>query len=302
MNIFVAGASGAIGRPLINELIRRGHTVIGMTRTEKGARYLTDLGAKVAQIDVFDLAAVTKTFQDHKIEVVIDELTSLPAHQKDMPSYAAGDRKVRLEGGAVLYRAAQATGVKRYIQQLSGFFVEPGHGLADETAGMAIHATPGVAAGAQTYADLETRMTQPGKLEGVGLRYGFFYGPGTWYNPDGTAADMVRQQQVPIIGDGEGVWSWIHIDDAAIATADALTIPPGVYHIVDDEPLPVSRWLPAFAKYIGAPVPMHVTVEQALATAGEDAVYYGTKLRGTSNTKAKQTFGFKPRPHEWLTQ
>ena len=107
--------------------------------------------------------------------------------------------------------------------------------------------------------------------------------------------------EIPVIGEGEGVWSWVHIDDAAVATADALTVPPGVYHIVDDDPSPVSAWLPAFARAVGAPPPPRVTVEQALATAGEDAVYYGTKLRGASNAKAKRVFGFRPRRLEWLT-
>jgi nucleoside-diphosphate-sugar epimerase len=106
---------------------------------------------------------------------------------------------------------------------------------------------------------------------------------------------------VPVVGDGGGVWSWVHIDVAALATADALMAPPGVYHVVDDDPSPVSVWLPAFARAVGAPPPPRLTVEQALATAGEDAVYYGTRLRGASNAKAKRAFGFRPRRLEWLT-
>jgi nucleoside-diphosphate-sugar epimerase len=132
------------------------------------------------------------------------------------------------------------------------------------------------------------------------LRYGFFYGPNTWYNPDGAVADQVRQQQVPIIGKGEGVYSWIHIDDASHATVAALTGPPGKYNIVDDDPSPLHVWLPAFARFVGAPPPPQVTEEQALAAAGEDAIYYQTKLRGASNAKAKQMLGFRPRRLEWL--
>lgn len=138
-------------------------------------------------------------------------------------------------------------------------------------------------------------------MEGVVLRYGFFYGPGTWYHPEGAAADQVRRREVPIIGDGGAVWSWVHIDDAARATIDALTAPPGVYHVVDDDPSPVSAWLPAFARAVGAPPPPTVSEPEARATFGEDAAYYGTRLRGASNAKAKRTFGFAPRRLEWLT-
>jgi nucleoside-diphosphate-sugar epimerase len=137
-------------------------------------------------------------------------------------------------------------------------------------------------------------------MEGVALRYGFFYGPNTWFNPDGASADQVRKQDVPIIGRGEGVWSWIHIDDAAGATVAALTAPAGIYNVVDSDPSPAAIWLPAFARFVGAPPPPHVTEEQALATAGEDAIYYQTRLRGASNKKARETLNFKPRRLEWL--
>jgi 2-alkyl-3-oxoalkanoate reductase len=300
MRIFVAGASGAIGQPLIAELVRRGHEVTGMTHSEAGARNLADMGAAVARVSVFDVAAVEQALRDARAEVVIDELTSLPKDPSEMAASAPGDRRLRIEGGGNLHRAARANGVRRYIQQASGFFLEPGSGLADETAGMAIGASPGVAASARTYAELEARVLNAGDMEGVALRYGFFYGPGTWYHPDGASADQVRRQEVSVIGNGEGVWSWVHIEDAAIATVEALTAPPGVYHVVDDDPSPVAAWLPAFARFVGAPAPPRVTVEEALAAAGEDAVYYGTKLRGASNEKAKRTFGFRPRRLEWL--
>jgi nucleoside-diphosphate-sugar epimerase len=137
-------------------------------------------------------------------------------------------------------------------------------------------------------------------MEGVALRYGFFYGPNTWYHPDGGAADQVRKQQFPLVGKGQGVWSWVHIDDAALATVAALDCEPGVYHVVDDNPSPVSVWLPAFVKSVGAPAPAQVTEEQARQVAGEDAVYYQTRLRGALNAKAKQVLGFRPRKLEWL--
>jgi nucleoside-diphosphate-sugar epimerase len=300
MNVFVAGASGAIGRPLIAELIRQGHTVTGMTRSAAGAQNLAALGAAVADVDAFDAVAVERALRQSQAEIVIDELTSLPKDPSQMAAAAAGDRKLRLEGGGNLHRAARAVGVRRYLQQSTGFFLRAGDGLADETEGLAIDASRSVAAAARTYTELEARVLNAAPMEGVALRYGFFYGPGTWYCPEGAVGDQVRRQEVPIVGHGEGVWSWIHIDDAAHATVAALTAPAGIYHIVDDQPSSVSVWLPKFADFVGAPPPKRVTVEQALQAAGEDAVYYGTKLRGASNEKAKSAFGFRPRPLEWL--
>jgi 2-alkyl-3-oxoalkanoate reductase len=300
MRIFVAGASGAIGQPLIAELVRRGHEVTGMTRSEAGARNLADIGATVARVSAFDAAAVEQALRDARAEVVIDELTSLPKDPSEMAAAAPGNRNLLIEGGGNLHRAAMACGVRRYIQQASGFFLERGSGLADESAGLAVNASPRVAANARAYAELEARVLNPGEMEGVALRYGFFYGPGTWYHPDGASADQVRRQAIPIIGDGGGVWSWIQIEDAAVATADVLTAPPGVYNVVDDDPSPVAVWLPAFARFVGAPPPPRITEEQARASVGEDIVYYGTKLRGASNQKAKKTFGFEPRRLEWL--
>lgn len=300
MRVFVAGASGAIGQPLINELIRRGHEVTAMTRSDSGARRLESLGAAVAQVDALDAAAVEQSLRDSRPEVVIDELTSLPKDPSEMAAAAPADRKLRIEGGGNLLRAARALGVSRYIQQSSAFFLEPGEALADESAGLAVDASPRIAASARAYVELESRVLNAGDMEGVALRYGFFYGPGTWYNPDGAWADKVRKQELPIIGDGRAVWSWIHIDDAAIATVETISAPPGIYHIVDDDPLPVAVWLPAFARFVGAPPPPQITEEQARSAAGEDAVYYYTKLRGASNEKAKKTFRFKPRRLEWI--
>jgi nucleoside-diphosphate-sugar epimerase len=271
-----------------------------MTRSEAGARRLRDLGASVAQISAFDGPAVEQALRRSQVEVVVDELTALPKHPSEMAAAAPGDRKLRLEGGGNLYRAAQANGVRRYIQQASGFFLKPGSGLADESEGLAVDASPGVAASARTYAELETRVLSSGGMEGVALRYGFFYGPGTWYSPEGAAADQARRQELPIIGRGEGVWSWVHIEDAALATVTALTAPAGVYNVVDDDPSPVSLWLPAFARWVGAPPPPQITEQDALQTVGADAVYYGTKLRGASNEKAKRLFDFRPRRLQWL--
>jgi nucleoside-diphosphate-sugar epimerase len=301
MNVFVAEASGAIGRPLVAELVRRGHAVTGMTRSDAGATALAGLGAAVARVGAFDVPGLEQALRESKAEVVVDELTALPKSPADMAAAEEGDRRLRLEGGGNLLSAARRCGTRRYVQQASGFFLRPGPGLGDESEGLAVDARPRVAASARTYAELETRLLAAGDIEAVTLRYGFFYGPGTWYHPEGASADQVRRGEVPVVGDGGGVWSWVHIDDAAVATADALAVPPGVYHVVDDDPSPVSVWLPAFARAVGAPPPPRVTVEQALAAADEDAVYYGTRLRGASNARAKRVFGFRPRRLEWLT-
>jgi nucleoside-diphosphate-sugar epimerase len=300
MKIFIAGASGAIGQPLIAELVRRGHTVTGMTRSESGAANIRSLGAAVAMVSAFDAADVERVLRESAAEVVIDELTSLPKSPADMASAASGDRQLRLEGGGNLHRAALASGVRRYIQQASGFFLKASGEFATESDGLAVDASPGVAASARTYTELEARVLSLGAMEGLALRYGFFYGPKTWYNPDGAVADQARRREVPIIGEGQGVWSWVHIDDAALATVAALTAPAGVYNIVDDDPLPVARWLPEFARWVGAEPPPRLTEAEALNVGGEDAVYYGTKLHGASNAKAKRTFGFRPRRLEWL--
>ncbi len=174
-----------------------------------------------------------------------------------------------------------------------------GTGLADESVGMAIDASPGVAFSARSYAELEARLAAA-SIEGVALRYGFFYGPGTWYCPEGAGADQARAGQLAVIGQGEAVWSWIHIDDAAAATVAALSAPPGVYNILDDDPVPAHVWIPAFARNVGAPPPTTITIDQARQTLGEDAIYYGTCLRGASNAKAKNTLAFRPRRLEWL--
>jgi nucleoside-diphosphate-sugar epimerase len=172
--------------------------------------------------------------------------------------------------------------------------------LADEDTPLAFDASPAVAADARVIAELEQRLLGSPNLEAMALRYGFFYGPGTWFNPDGDVAQQVRQQQFPIVGNGAGTWSWLHIEDAARATvAAAEQGEPGVYLIANDQPLPVRQWLPAFARWLDAPPPPQVSVEQALKFSGPDAVYYGTQMRGVSNAKAKRELNFRPRPLEW---
>jgi nucleoside-diphosphate-sugar epimerase len=243
-------------------------------------------------------AAVAKVRPD----VIINELTSLPKHYTptDMKAASERDARVRLEGNKNLIAAAQQTGVRRFLVQSTGFFYAPGKGLADEGERFAYGASPAVAAGSQRYAELEDMTLGRTEFEAVALRYGFFYGPGTWFMSDGDMGEQVRQRQVPIIGYGEGVSSWVHIEDAADATVRALDCAPGPYNIVDDNPSKQRVWLTAFARYCGALAPPHVSEQQALQAAGPDAVYYATRLRGASNAKAKRELGFRPRPLHWL--
>ena len=301
MRVFVAGASGAIGEPLIVELLNKGHSVVGMTTSESQAKKLESQGAKAVIANAFDAAAVEAALRQAKAEAVIDELTRLPSEQSDMPKYAAGDRRLRIEGGGNLIRAAIASGVQRYVQQSSGFFLKAAPGtLADESSPLDVNASPGVAASARTYTELEARLFSSDAIEGVALRYGFFYGPKTWYYPGGAAANMVARQQNPLVGKGEGISSFVHINDAAVATVAALTAEPGVYNLVDDDPSPQAVWLPAFAKFVGASEPPHMSEEEVRSMAGEDMVYYATKLSGASNAKAKRVLGWTPRRLDWL--
>ena len=301
MRVFVAGASGAIGEPLVAELLRKGHSVVGMTASEARARNLKSQGAEAVIVDAFNAAEVETALRQAKVEAVIDELTSLPKEQSDMPKYAPGDRRLRIEGGGNLFRAAIACGVRRYLQQSSGFFLKAAEGtLADEGGPLDINASPRVAPSARTYTELEARLFSSNAIEGVALRYGFFYGPKTWYYPGGSAANMVMRQQNPVVGKGEGVSSFVHINDAAVATVAALTADPGVYNLVDDDPSPQAVWLPAFARFLGAPEPPRMSEAEVIAIAWEDAVYYATRLSGASNAKAKRVLEWKPRRLEWL--
>ena len=303
MKIFIAGATGAIGRPLISQLLKAGHEVVGMTSSDHGLALLEDNGAEGVLANALDSDAVRSALESTRPEVVIDELTSLPKHytREEMAAATPRDRTLRLEGGRNVYEAAKACGVRRYIVQSTGFFYGPGEGLAREEDSLAIDASPAVSASVQTYIAIERRVLAHSDMEGVALRYGFFYGPGTWFTKNGDVAQQVRERQYPIVASGQGVWSWVHIEDAAAATVVAIEREPGVYNIVDDDPSPMAVWLTAFAAYLGAPAPPRVREEEALATAGTDAVYYATRLRGASNAKAKKAFGFAPRKLEWLS-
>ncbi len=277
--------------------------MVALTRSSEKARALAEQGIEPAIADIFDADAVEAVVNRARPEVVIEQLTSLPSTytRESLTAASAFNTRLRLEGGANVLAAAQAAGVRRYLRQSIAFRAVPGPGLADEKTPLAFAASPGVAADARILSELEHSLLGNTNIEGIALRYGFFYGPGTWFNPDGDAAQQVRQQQFPIIGNGEGVWSWLHIGDAAIATVAAAEHGnPGIYLIADDQPLAAREWLPAFARWLNAPPPPQISLEEARKARGEDAVYYGTQMRGVSNAKAKRELGFRPRPLEWL--
>jgi 2-alkyl-3-oxoalkanoate reductase len=302
MRIFLAGATGAIGRPLIARLLARGHRVVGMTSSVRGLAILRENGADGLVADALDTQAVRAAIEKARPDVVIEELTSLPKHYtpEEMRAAAERDRQVRLEGGHNLHTAARECDARRYIVQSTGFFYAPGPGLATEEDSLAANASPAVSASVRTYMQVEDRVLGAKDLDGVALRYGFFYGPGTWFTEDGDIAGQVRERKYPLTGSGQGVWSWIHIEDAADATAAALECAPGIYNIVDDDPSELSVWLPAFAAAVGAPEPPHISEEEALRNSGPDFVYYATSLRGASNARARRELGFAPRQLEWL--
>ena len=304
MRVFVAGGTGAIGRPLIARLLANGHAVAALTRSKEKAQALADQGIEPAVADVFDAAAVQKAVSRVQPEVVIEQLTALPRTYTRESLAAAGalNNRLRLEGAANVLAAAQSAGVRRYLRQSVAFWAAPGPGLADEETPLAFDGSPAVAADARLVTEIEQRLLTSPSIEGIALRYGFFYGPGTWFHLDGDVARQVRAQQFPIIGDGQGVASWLHIEDAASATvAAAEQGNRGVYLIADDQPLSRREWLPAFAKWVNAPPPPRVSVDDTLKMeGGADAIFYGTQMRGVTNAKAKRELNFQPRPLDWL--
>ena len=302
MRILISGASGAIGRPLVRRLRENRHQVFALARSPDSAAAVKEIGAEPVIADALDAASVKAAIGRIRPDAVINELTSLPRHYTpaEMKTAAERDRKVRVEGNINLLAALRDAGVRRYLLQSSGFWYAPGAGLADESVPFIASASPGVEASARTYRDLEARAAATPGIELVALRYGFFYGPGTWYTREGDIGDQVRQQQASIIGEGQGVYSFVHIDDAAGATAAALECPPGAYNIVDGNPSPQHVWLTGFARAAGAPAPPRISEEEALRALGADAVYYATRLRGASNEKARRELEFRPRPLEWI--
>lgn len=300
MKILLAGATGAIGLPLTRVLHSLGHEVWGMTRQGNGADRLRETGANALCVDAMDRDAVFAAVRDISPDVIIDQLTLLPADPADIIRSIPADTELHRMGGTNLLEAAAACGVSRYILQSRGFYLDtPVGGLAGEDASLRVNAPGVIGESCQVLSDYEKAVTTQSGISGTVLRYGFFYGPGTWYRPGGAVAEQALRGESAIFGEGNAVWSFVHIDDAVAATVAALKAEPGIYNVVDNDPLPVTVWLPAFARWVGAPDPARLSREDALALAGEEGLYYHTALTGASNQKAKEKLGFSPRPLLW---
>jgi 2-alkyl-3-oxoalkanoate reductase len=304
MRVFLAGASGAIGRPLVPRLLAAGHEVTGMTRSEVHAERIRAAGARAAVVDCFDREALRAAVSEAGAEVVLHELTALPEriNFRDKQLYSATNR-VRGEGTRNLMEAARAAGARRFICQSIAFLYEPTGGFVktEEDATMKDAPAP-FGEGIRILKQMERSVTSAEDLEGLVLRYGFFYGPGTHYAADGAYATDVRRRRLPIVGEGTGVTSFIHVDDAADATVAAVSRgAPGVYNITDDEPAPMREWVPVYAAAAGAKPPRRVPVWLARLVAGRPVAAFALDLRGASNEKAKRELGWQPAHPSWRT-
>jgi nucleoside-diphosphate-sugar epimerase len=302
MRVFVAGASGAIGRPLVAKLIAAGHEVTGMTRSEARAEEIRAAGGDAAVVDVFDANALEAAMSESAPEVVIHELTALPERmnfrKKDLYT---GTNRVRTEGSRNLIRGARAAGAGRFLSQSIAFAYRPEGGpVKSEDDPLLDDAPPPFSSGVDALHEMEELVLGTEGIEGLVLRYGFFYGPGTHYGADGTIVQDVRRRRLPIVGDGTGVFSFIHVDDAADATTAAVERgSPGIYNIVDDEPAPMREWVPALAAAAGAKPPRRVPAWLARLVAGRQAADFAVELRGASNEKAKRDLGWQPAHPSW---
>ena len=303
MKVFVAGASGAIGRPLVRQLLAAGHEVTGMTRREEKAQAIRAAGAKAVVCDVFDAATLEGAVREAAPEVVVHELTALPPRldpkAKDDP--LAPTNRLRVEGTRNLIAAAKAAGARRLIaESVAFFYVAEGDLVKGEDAPVFAQAAGPFGEAGRALADLERQVTGAEGLEGIVLRYGWFYGPGTYYDRDGSQTEDFHKRRMPIVGKGTGMFSFIHVEDAASATVAAVERgDPGVYNVVDDEPAPLSEWAPVFARAVGAKKPRRVPVWLARLVAGSAAVEMTTEQRGASNAKAKRELGWQPRYQSW---
>jgi nucleoside-diphosphate-sugar epimerase len=300
MRVFVAGASGVIGRPLLAQLVGAGHEVTGTTRREDRAEGIRAAGARPAVLDVFDAAALEEAARAAAPDVVVHALTALPRRFNPRKNYLEATNRIRTEGTRNLLAAARAAGAKRVVAESVAFLYAPeGDAVKDEAAPINVDAPGHFGEAMRALADLERQVSEAEGVEGVVLRYGWLYGPGTHFDRDGAQAEDARRRRLPIVGKGEGVFSFLHVEDAATATLAALEGEAGVYNVVDDEPAPMREWVPVFAELLGARPPRRVPARLARLVAGSAAVTTATQLRGASNAKAKRELAWEPRYRSW---
>ncbi len=299
MRIFFAGATGAIGRVLLPRLLAAGHSVTAMTRSKERATELRSKGAEPVVCDALDPVSMTAAIRQSRPEAVLHQLTALPKRidPRHVDEALAETNRLRIEATRNLAASVAEVGARRFIVQSIAFAYAPGGGLKNEDDPLYRDAPKSFRRMIEAVGRLETTAQEVG---GVVLRYGYFYGPATYYAPDGAAAEDVRRRRFPILGDGDGVFSFVHLDDAAEATMAALDRgEPGVYNIVDDEPAPVREWLPFYAEQLGAKRPYRVPRWLGRLGGGPYAVYLLCDQRGASNAKAKRELGWSPRLRSW---
>jgi nucleoside-diphosphate-sugar epimerase len=306
MRIFVAGATGAVGRHLVPALIAAGHTVAGLTRNPAKAEMIRQMGAEPLVADVFDRSALNAALRSFSPDVVIHEMTGLGGvtdYGHFDRSFAATNR-LRTEGTDLLLAAAREARTRRFIaQSFCGWtFARDGGPIKSESDAFDPDPPAEFRRTLEAIRYLERTVTGASDLEGVVLRYGFFYGPQTGVL-EPAMLEQIRRRRMPVIGDGGGWWSFLHAADAASATLAAIDRAAGgeVYNIVDDEPAQVRDWLPQLAAMLGAKPPRHVPAWIGRLLAGEHLVAMMTQVRGASNSEAKRELGWQPAHSSWRT-
>jgi 2-alkyl-3-oxoalkanoate reductase len=301
MLVFVAGGSGAIGRPLVSRLARAGHNVVATTRSAERAQLIRDAGAEPVVVDAFDADAFRRAIVSAKPDVVVHQMTALAKPAADYASWLTDTNRLRGEVTAVLVDAAREAGASRVVAQSASFMTAPeGPDVLDEQAPLYFDAPGPIRDHVVANAAMEKTVTGTEGIDGAVLRYGFFYGPGTSYAPGQPFAEAVRTGRTPIVGEGSGRYHFVHIDDAVEATARAIERgATGIYNVVDDEPALMREWVPYLAQLVGGPAPRTVDEETAEREQGPQAVYYGNRLRGAANGKARRELAWTPTYPTW---
>jgi nucleoside-diphosphate-sugar epimerase len=302
VRVFVAGATGIVGRELLPLLVEAGHEVTGMTRSPEKAFQLEALGAEPMVCDAFDRAGLREALVVARPAVVVHELSDLPpvVDPYRMRRQLEPNVRLRREGTRNLVDAAAEAGAQRLVAQSMAFGYAPeGNLVKDEDAPLYEAAPREWRPSVEAVLELE-RIVAASPLEGLVLRYGYLYGRGTAYASDGAYADLVRRRGLPLVGGGTGVFSFVHVEDAARATALAVERgAAGVYNVVDDDPAPLSEWLPAYAQALGAKRPRRLPRLLVRLSAGRFAAQHATEHRGASNARAKQELGWQPCYPSW---
>jgi 2-alkyl-3-oxoalkanoate reductase len=295
MRVFLAGATGVIGTPLVPQLLKAGYEVTAMTRSVLRAAQLEAVGADPVVCDVFDADGVRAAMADASPEAVIHQVTALPTRLDwANPHLFDEHNRVRTEGGRILVDAALTTGATRVVAQSIAFAYAPtGDRVKEEDAPLFTDAPPPLGGVMAAVVELEQRVTRTAAIEGLVLRYGMLYGPGTYHDRRGSTAADIIAARVPLVEGATGMYSWLHVEDAASAAVAALERgAPGIYNVVDDEPAPQPEWLPVLAKALGAPPPR--AAEMLPRPYAPEM-----SLRGASNAKAKRELAWRPRYASW---